>query len=145
MRHFISYLLFLIVVVLSSCELETSSHGKLYGMWHMERIDSLTAGSQKNLKEARLFWSFQNKLLELDDKDGMLRSVLLRFEEADKHLIVYDPYLYNREEGDEPLSDVSALLPFGVGALRDTFAIEKLSGSRLVLKRKNVRLHFKRF
>ena len=145
MKRGIFFLCVSLLFVFSSCELETSSHGDLYGMWHLERIDSLSSSAQLSMRDALLFWSFQGKLLELDDKSGEHRSVLLRFEERSDALRVYEPYLYNREEGDEPLSDAGYLRVFGIQDLEETFSIEELGGSRLVLRSNLLRLHLRRF
>lgn len=133
------------LLALASCEIETSSHGPLYAFWHLERIDSVGSGAQLDTKPQRLFWSFQANLLQLDDKDGTHPSLLMRFEHNGNTLRLYDPYLYNREEGDEPLDTAEPLKPFGINTTDETFAIESLGSGKMVLLSPTVRLHFRQF
>ena len=48
-------------------------------------------------------------------------------------------------EGDQPIDDVGRLKPFGINALNETFAVEKLNGNRMVLRSELLRLHFQRY
>lgn len=145
MKHLYFFISLIILLWFTSCDLETSGNGDLDGMWHIERMDSVNNGVQTDLKGERLYWSFQHKLLQLDDKNWIHPSLLLRFEKRGSILLVHDPYLYNREEGDEPLTEPTLLKPFGINMLRDTFTIEKLKGENFVITSKTVRLHMKRF
>ena len=145
MKHFFLLIFLFSLFTFTSCELETSGNGDLDGMWHIERMDSVIGGAQTDLKGERLYWSFQHKLLQLDDKNWIYPSVLMRFEKRGSTLLLSEPYLYNREEGDEPLTDPSYLFPFGINMLNDTFAIEKLKGDNFVITSKTVRLHLKKF
>lgn len=139
-------LLPLLSLLMASCHLETSGNGRLDGMWHMERIDTIGAGTI-DLSQQRLYWSFQAKLMELSDKDGANRLCLMRFNHSGTTLSLSEPYLYDREsgEGDHPLSDAELLKPYGISAVSVSFDIEKLSSSRMILNDGTLRIYFKKF
>ena len=142
-----TYCLFIVacLALFSSCELEHSGNGNLDGMWPLQRIESLSTGEVQDLSTQQLYWNFQVRLLQLDDKNHNATTCLLRFEHANKQLRVYDPYIYNREEGDIPLTDVSLLLPYGIDQLDETFDVVHLSSSHLVLKNGDVQLSLRQY
>lgn len=136
----------LLTMVLASCDLETSGNGKLDGMWHLERIDSV-GGASADLSSHRVYWKFQSKLLELWDADGVNEQILMRFERKAGVLRVYEPCRYNRDgnEGDRPMTDAAPLAPYGINALEASFRVEKLSSGRMILSDDSLRLYFKKF
>lgn len=145
MRHYISILTIAVALGLfCSCELETSGNGDLDGMWRLASVDTLATGGSKDMDGTKIYWSFQHKLLQLDDKAGGHGSVLLRFEHKDGALRLYDPYFYDRDEGDKPLDDIEPLVPFGVNALEENCEVEALSGSKMTLKTATLRLGFRK-
>ncbi len=125
---------------------ETSGNGKLGGMWHLESVDTLETGGVRDMSGEYIYWSFQYDLLELDDKTGANPSILFRFEYNEEGYVLelYSPYVYDREDGDIPTEDISLLLPFCVRAPEITYAIESLSGSRMILREAELRLHFRK-
>lgn len=129
---------------LCSCELETSGNGKLDGMWHLVSVDTLETSGVRDMSGDRIFWSFQNRLLELDDKTGANNSILFRFEMSDGVLKLHDPYIYDRENGDMPLTNIIMLSPFGVNELNEDFTVEGLDGGKMILCSNNLRLKFKK-
>ena len=60
----------LAAVLVCSCEIEMSGNGRLDGMWHLVSVDTLSTSGVRDMSEERIYWSFQNRLLELDDKSG---------------------------------------------------------------------------
>ena len=150
MKH-ISFLriVFLVVALavcmsFASCDLEHSDNGKLDGMWHLERMETLETGDVQDLSMSGYYWSFQVRLLQLEDKSQAAQTCLLRFEQTGTQLHVYEPYLYNRETGDEPISDPDVLEPYGINALDETFQIERLNHKYLVLKSSQAELFFRK-
>ncbi len=138
-------LLVLLSAILHSCDtFETSSNGKLDGMWHLTSIDTLSTSGVRDMSQDRIYWSFENKLLELDDKSGTNSNVLYRFKHSDGILQLYDPYLYNRESGDTPINDVQLLSPFGVDGLEIIYTVETLTNTRMILSDTTLRLHFRK-
>lgn len=133
-------------LTLASCDIETSSEaGDFNGMWHLTRVDTLATGGTLDLKKEKLFWSFQNKLMQADDKNWMHQRVLMRFSQTKTQLTLNDPYIYNREEGDEPVSDPTPLRPYGINGVEEKFDVVTLTGSKMVLQSETLRLTFKGF
>lgn len=129
------------LIAVTSCELETSGNGKLDGFWHLEQIDTIATGGITDLSESNVFWAFQHKLLELSGNT----TCLCRFSHADKSLVINNPYRFDRENGDEPLTDTELLTPYGINALEEHFTIETLTSSKMVLSTDRLRLSFTKF
>ena len=130
---------------ITSCSLERTSHGNLYGMWHLEHIDTLATGGTCSLAKQRLFWSFQGRLLDLSDKDNNHRHCLARFLHQGDSLKLHSPYEYDREHGDKPLTASTLLIPYGIGSLQEGFRVESLSSSKLILRSKHLQLRLRKF
>lgn len=128
----------------SSCDLEMSDNGKLDGFWQLARIDTIGGGGC-DMVPSRIFWSVQLHLLQLSDHSGRNSTYLLRFDQGDTHLRVYDPYLSARNEGDKPLDDAAVLQPYGIQSLDELFVIEGLDNKNLTLKSSLLRLQFNRY
>jgi len=145
MKRYINFMFAtMLAAVVCSCELETSDNGKLDGMWHYVATDTLTSGTTEDVSAKRIYWSFQNNLLQFEDKGGANGRFLLRFEKSDNALRLHSPYIYDRENGDKVLEDAAQLAPFGMNALEETFTIERLDGGRMTLSTDKLRLHFKK-
>lgn len=143
----ISFGLIFSVFLFTSCDLETSDNGDLDGFWHLERVDTLSTGGTADLSDAKLFWSFEVKLMALQ---GGSDRFYLRFRQTSDSLTVFSPY-YNagHEEGvatgDIPVSDPSAMSQYGIDSLEVHYKKETLSGSKMVLRSRRLRLYFKKF
>lgn len=145
MKHYINIAIVMAAAVLMcSCELDTSGNGDLDGMWHLTSIDTLSTSGVKRMNEDKIYWSFQYRLLQLEDKSGAAVRALLRFEHKNGTLRLYDPYIYDREDGDKPLTDSVMLAPYGINALEETFTVEGLSGNKMVLRTDKLRLSFRK-
>lgn len=130
---------------ISSCTLETSSAGKFDGMWHLTKVDTIATGGTLDLSKERIYWSFQFKLMEAEDKDGNHRIILMRYNNSNNKLVLNAPYAYNREEGDEKLSDPTLLKPYGINNTEEEFDIVKINGNKMQLQSKMLKLSFKKF
>ena len=135
---------FLTVAAISSCTLESSNAGAFDGMWHLTAVDTLSTGGTKDMEEEMIFWSFENKLMEADDKSGTHQSVLLRFNDNDGKLTLSNPYAYDRTNGDKLITDSTMLMPFGINKLQEEFQILRNKGGRLELQSATLKLSFKR-
>ncbi len=133
------------ISLLHSCTLETSSAGDFDGMWRLTRVDTLATGGVLDLSKEKIFWSFQFKLMEADDKSGNHRSILMRYNSGGGKLVLNAPYAYNREEGDEQLSDPTLLKPFGINKTEEEFQVVKISGSKMQLQSDLLKLSFKKY
>lgn len=147
------YTLFILSTVatlaLASCTVNTDNvDGHLEGMWHLVSIETLGTDTAQNtttdLSQQYLFWSFQAKLLEIDDKTGAHPNYLLRFNISGNSITLSDPYIYNREEGDQKLDDATPLQVYGISSLSEQFTFN-VSGSTLIMESATHRLRFKKF
>ena len=135
----------MVLVMLGSCELERSRNKKLDGYWRLQQIDTIGTGGVNTMQGKRMFWAIQHKLLELRDIDGNVAKCLLRFEKQGDSLMLSQPYLYDRENGDKPLTNTEILQHYGVTRLNEHFRIDNLTSSRMVLSSRKCRLHFVKF
>ena len=129
---------------LGSCDLEMSDNGKLDGYWQLARIDTIGGGGC-DMVSSRIFWSVQLHLLQLSDHSGKNSTYLLRFNQSDTYLRVYEPYLSARNEGDQPLTDAAVLQPYGIQSLDETFEIVRLDNNSLELESSLLVLTFNRY
>ena len=145
--NILSLVLPLLALLFASCSLETDNDaGKMEGMWHLVKIESITTVASEDLSEQVIFWSFQAKLLQMDDKTGMHNSYLYRFRIGDSQLTLTSPYQYDRENGDRPLTAYESTLGlYGIKSLTPVFRIEKLDRRKMILNDGSVRLYFDKF
>lgn len=132
---------------LTSCTLETSDNGKLDGYWHLEQVDTLATGGVCDLSDHLVFWAVQAKMLALMDRGDFnnVSGYILRFSHEGGRLRLYNPYLNDRLNGDVRVDNPAVLAPFGVNALEEDFLVEQLSGSKMRLSNRQLRLHFRKF
>lgn len=142
------FLTVILVSTFSSCDLETVDNGKLDGFWHLERVDTLLTGGHRDLSNAKLFWSFEIRLMALQ---GGSAPFLYRFHQTGDSLIIYSPYTNDGHEegngvgGNKPVKDSSLLKDYGIEDLEVRYEKETLSGSRMVLRSHRLRLYFRKF
>ena len=110
----LSFVLPLLTLLCSSCSLETDNDaGRLEGMWHLVSVETISTGVTEDLSEQVVFWSFQAKLLQLEDKTGQINSYLYRFRIDNDQLRLLSPYLFDRENWRPSLdclrSDIGSL------------------------------------
>ena len=135
---------FIVLLCFSTCTLESDSKaaGDLAGMWHCVYIDKGAASVE--LKDQKVYWSFQGKLLLLEDKTGAHSWILYHFNKKGNTLELREPYRYDRENGDEPLTEPSLLAFYGIDDMAVTFRIQQ-SENTMALVSNKVTLHFKKF
>ena len=133
-------------------EFEGTDNGKLDGFWHLEQVDTLATGGVADYSGKRVFWGVQAKLISMYDTDtDSNHGYYTRFTQTADSLFIHTLYKDNWHEdsgedgGDHLLTDYTPMRPYGINAMEDHFAKEKLGGSRMVLKSKTLRLHFRRF
>ena len=132
------------VIVMNACDVETSSNGDLDGLWRLEAVDTLTTGGHCDLGDELRTWSVQHRLLELRDHTGTAGAFLLRFDHHDNLLRTYQPYVFNRTDGDYPLESAAYMAPFGINALDATFTVVGLSSSKMQLRDDQLQLSFRK-
>lgn len=141
------FLLPVLALLFSSCSLETDNDaGDLEGMWHLVRIEESVTNTHRDVSNEVIFWSFQAKLLQMEDKTGQINSYLYRFRIDNDQLRLSSPYLFDRENGDHPLTAYEATLGrYGIKSLTPTFRIERVDRRKLVINDGTVRLYFDKF
>lgn len=135
---------FTTMLAMTSCELEGSNNGELDGYWHIERIDTLATGGVADYSQDLFFWAFQGKLLSLSCRNHNATDCLTRFNKTGGTLTISEPFRYDRMGGDEPLETPELLQPYGINKTEESFAIESLSGSKMILKSETLRISFKK-
>ena len=122
------FLLPVLALLFSSCSLETDNDaGDLEGMWHLVRIEESATNTHIDVSNEVIFWSFQAKLLQMEDKTGQHYSYLYRFRIDNDQLTLTSPYQFDRENGDRPLTAYESTLGlYGIKSLTPMFRIEKI-------------------
>ena len=128
----IIFLALSLMTTLGGCEFESSDNGDLDGMWHLERVDK------------HLYWSFQKNLMQTNNTEKA-EFFIYRFSHAGDSLIITEPRISDRDLGDTLLIDISPISKYGINSTRESFYIERLNGSDLVLDNKWLRLVFRKF
>lgn len=132
---------------LSSCEIESSSKGNLYGFWHLVSIDSLysdTPQGNVDYSQKLLFWAFQVHLVELMDQNQEHSPIVCRFEREGDSLFFDTPYYLDRAAGDPPVTELERMNYYGLNSMTPRMLIESLSQNKLVIKTDVVRLRFRK-
>lgn len=133
----------------SSCELESSDNGKLDGFWHLESIDSLENGKTVDMSKLHVFWGIEYKLIAATQYDNNTERMFFRFEQTSDSLKIIQAFINHGHQdngGDIPLTEVTNdLRYYGINNLPEGFAKEALSGSKMILRSKTLRLKFKKF
>ncbi|WP_036932240.1 lipocalin-like domain-containing protein [Prevotella sp. HUN102] len=140
-------ILFAILVAmlgLASCSLFETDNApeELEGMWYL--TEKKTYDGTADCRSQRIFWSFQGKLLELEDKSRTHSSILYHYAKEGSKLVLENPYRYDRENGDELLTEPSLLLFYGINSLSVTYTIS-INDDKLILNDGQNELHFIKF
>lgn len=130
----------LCLLLLVSCDIESSDNGKLDGFWLLNQVDSLSKGTILDYSNQRIFWSFQYDLLQLSNLND--NTIIYRFVRNSNQLNLNNPCMFDRALGDTLVTDMGVLRPYGVNSLNETFNIVDLSSSNMVLESPVLRLHF---
>lgn len=140
-------------LMFSSCTIESSDNGDLDGFWHLEQIDTLATGNSADFSKKYVFWGIEHKLIAVKETDNASRDKFyFRFEQTSDSLKITRAYVNHGHQdngedgGDIPVTEVSSdLRYYGIHVLPEGFQKEALSGSKMILKSKTLRLKFKKF
>ena len=138
MKHLV-YILPL-CLILAACEFHASENGDLDGFWQMTQIDTLETGSETDVREDLLFYSFYVHLMTAETPSY---TAYFRFTKSADSLILYSPTDGGRTDND--ITDISKLQPMGINRLREGFLIEGLTSDLMILKSQELRLHFRKY
>lgn len=140
-------------MTLSSCTVETSDNGDFDGFWHLERVDTLATGGVLDMSHQRVFWGVQLRLLSCRNAglEGT-HGYYFRFRQTSDSIVLYSPYKDNWHQdrgddgGDIPCYEINdELRSYGINNLEEPFYKEKMTGGKMILKSKTLRLYFKKF
>lgn len=137
-----------LLLMLGSCEIETSDNGKLDGFWQLATITTIATEEVEDVTAEGLTWGFQGRLLQLREATlemGYFTNILCRFEQTNTTLTVSSPVYNNRDTGDPAVEDIAELRRFGISALTETFTIVELTSSRLKLKSPTLQLELRKY
>ena len=139
------FFLFSIVCLaaLSACDIESSGNGDLDGYWRLEQVDSLNGRQGVAYADKQIFWSFQHDLIELSNLHD--NSIIYRLKEENRVLLLEQPCMFDRADGDTSITDLEILRPYGVNALQEQFRIVSLESEVLVLESPVLRLSFRKY
>ena len=148
---YVCFLLMLMLgsALLNSCEVEGSDNGNLDGFWHLESVDTLATGGRCEYSDQRVFWGVQYKLLSVNNYKG--GKIYFRFRQTSDSLILSSPYKNHWHQdtengGDIPITEINdTLRQCGINHLVEPYYKEKLSGNKMILRTKDLRLYFKKF
>lgn len=145
------YLFIMLLLFLTSCELETSDNGDFDGYWHLVGVDTLANGKHKDLSQQRVFWAVQFHLIQLKgadrmDEGGMGRECYETFQLESNQLILSNPHEKNREAGDPVITEENLFLlrPYGINSLTEHFDVQQLNKDEMTLQSATLRLHFRK-
>lgn len=96
------------------------------------------------MTEELIFWSVQVDLLNTVDRNGIHGSYFFYFENKDNTLRLYRPCTDDRMNSDPEVTSAEVLQPFGVNAIDETFCIETLTNSHMVLRSDKLKLTFRK-
>lgn len=145
------YLLIVPLLLLTSCELETSDNGNFDGFWHLVSVDSLANGQHQDLSQKRIFWAVQLKLIQLrgadrKDEGGAAREYYEQFKLEQNQLTLSNPHQKDREAGDPIITEerLDEIRPYGINALTERFDIVRLDKDEMILKSSTLQLQFRK-
>ena len=80
------YLLFLPMLLLTSCDMESSDNGELDAMWYLVKVDSVKSGATRDYRDKRIMWSFQGDLLQMNKTERFNAYYMAYFKNEDGYL-----------------------------------------------------------
>lgn len=145
-RHWLLLVLVTLVVpfIFGACKLETSDNGDLDGRWYLREVEHWREGTVEEMKEKRIFWSFQ---VRMADFRNFSRNIFLfsRFDhKSDGTLRLYNFYINDHANSDPVLNDstMELLQYVAVDSVDETYKVEALNSSTMVLSNDSLRLRF---
>lgn len=146
-QTFLLIALTILLTALPSCSVfHVSDNDDLDGFWMLTEVDTLATAGNRQMREQRVFWSFQGDLMQTQWlSHNAIEAYVYRFAHNDDKLVVSNPCLYNRVEGDQPISKVDSLRPMGINAVEESFKIEQFDRKRMTLNGGILRLYFEKY
>lgn len=112
-------------------------NGDLDGMWKMT---AMQWEDGETVSPVRIFFCFEQDCIELNNKGANACTYLGLMHKVKKRIRVEN---IKSPQGD--VTDITALRQFGITESVTEFNIEKLNGSRMIIKSKDCRMEFTKF
>ena len=145
MKRFL-YIIIGVVLLMTSCDKETSDNGYLDGLWQMTLMQNKTTDVAKSdMRSSGITWAFQGHILELRDLKNGNQDIIMSFNHNGNKLKVFAPYKVDRDSDDIIINDVALLLPYGIGNTTAEYRITELSGSCMILDDDVWHLEFRKY
>lgn len=125
-----------------SCSLNKDDSGKLGQYWHLTTVDTLATNGSCDVSARRVFWTFQGAIMQAYDFTDQ-KIYCLHYDHSGSTLKLTEPRVNDRMKGDPLVEDASVLHPLGIHTLEETYEVEELDGSTMVLADTIYRLHFR--
>ncbi len=145
MKRIIGIGIFTLCVLLNACEIHEYDNGDLQGFWHLESIDTLHSGGKNDLSQKRLYWTFESKLLELQDKDHHATDLFFLQEHDGDSLYLSKPFTTDNLHDDSYVTDSTVFLPYGITTSQEHFSIVSCHDDRLILRSSSLQLNLRKW
>ena len=147
-------ILLLILVTWSSCD-KMPSNGDLDGQWQLMKIVNKSVSDFDSdividKKTDRIYWRFQLDLLSIytpnKKLNGHTHNSVARFSHTAQELQITKTYIHF-ENRDSLLTDpnTTILSPMGIDGNAETFVVDRLDDSQMVLSTRSKQLYFRKF
>lgn len=128
----------------TSCSFNTDDSGDLGQFWHLMSVDTIATGGTCDMSQRGVYWMAEGSIFQVGIYDGNSNSkYIFKYTNENGRLQLSEPRLNDRRQNDPLISDVTVLQPYGINALEESFAIESVSGGKMVLASDVLRLHFR--
>ncbi|NLI35949.1 MAG: lipocalin family protein [Bacteroidales bacterium] len=126
-----------IVLILTACD-KVPINGNLDGMWQLMAIQDNVTSNVSNVKDSRLYYSFQLHLVQLNNGEAYAH-----FSHRNDSIVMYD--WCDGSPTNNKIIDTTVLNKFGLYDLRDSFKVELLTHEKMQLRSRKVTLSFRKF
>lgn len=137
------FLIAALVLTITSCEIEMSNNGDLDGLWQMTEM-KIDDNPVKDMRNTGTVIGVQFRLMNIRNSVGG-NDLYCRFVHEGNTLRIYDFRIRIHDVSDLPVEDVSMLSEYGIFSLDETFKIETLSESYMVLRSSRSLLKFRKY
>ena len=140
-------LLYIIIstLLLTACDMETPSTEGFDVYWQLRQVDTLATGGKCDMTYSYIYWAVENHVLLVRDIDNENLKLVFHFDKSSDMIWIYNPNFWVNKDELIPLESDSLLKPLGILGIRDTFDIEKLNHSDLVVRNRAYKLSFRKY
>ena len=139
-----------VLTMLTACELNTSDNGKLDGFWQMTQMDTLETNRSGDVRDLKIFWAVQGKMLEmrdLHDTDVTLchEKVNFRFRLENGKLYLSEPIANNRPISDSIIANPATVAFYGLSSLEQVLDVVQMESNKMTLQTELYRMYFRKY